>query len=219
MDFEPTEVLSKLVDHEAVQALAETLAESKPNDRLAYNDALIALGVYGRRRSRREQSRVTEFGYETWWLTAEARILRYTRELVRGHHGASYIMRADFLLNFMTLAPSEQEARMTFRHVFPSLLGIRLSRRMKEDAFHEIMKKVKAAEEMDEGRRTAAVAHLVDQLKSNFNKQYDVQIGSMEDDKLPRPASTVRRTRSRSCSTTQLATAMKEATLNAPSMD
>jgi hypothetical protein len=85
-------------------------------------------------------------------------------------------MRADFLLNFMTLAPTAQETRATLGHVFPSLLGIKLSRRMNEDVFHEIIKKVKAAQEMDDGRRTAAIAHLVDQLKANFDKQYDVQL-------------------------------------------
>jgi hypothetical protein len=179
MEVESTSTLQSLVNSSEVEELAGTLAGSKPNGQLAYNDALMALAVYGRRRSRREQSRITEFGYETWWLTAEARILRHTRSLIKEHKGAPYIMRADFLLNFMTLAPTAQETRATLGHVFPSLLGIKLSRRMNEDAFHEIIKKVKAAQEMDDARRTAAVAHLVDQLKANFNKQYDIQF---EDD-------------------------------------
>lgn len=51
---------------------------------------------------------------------------------------------------------------------------------MNEDTFHEIIKKVKAAQDMDDARRTAAVAHLVDQLKANFDKQYDIQF---EDDR------------------------------------
>jgi len=176
MDVESTGTLLALVEAKKVEELASTLADSKPNGQLAFNDALMALAVYGRRRSRREQSRITEFGYETWWLTAEARILRHTRNLVKEHRGAPYIMRADFLLNFMTLAPTAQETRATLGHVFPSLLGIKLSRRMNEDVFHEIIKKVKAAQEMDDARRTAAVAHLVDQLKANFDKQYDVQL-------------------------------------------
>lgn len=175
MEVESAGTLLSLVDNGAVQELADTMAESKPNEQLAYNDALMALAVYGRRRSRGEQSRVTEFGYETWWLTAETRILRHTRSLVKGHRGAPYIMRADFLLNFLTLAPSAQDTKVTLGHVFPSLLGIKLSRRMKEDTFHEIIGKVKAAQEMDEARRAAAVAHLVDKLKTCFDKQYDVQ--------------------------------------------
>lgn len=176
MTFESTGELLGLVDHSAVRQLAESLADSKPNNQLAFNDALMALAVYGRRERRREESRVTEFGYESWWLTTEARILQHTKGLVREHRGAPYIMRADFLLNFMTLAPSTEEARATLRHVFPSLLGIRLSRRMNEDAFYAIMAKVRAAEDWDDARRTAAIASLVDQLKADFNKRYDTQI-------------------------------------------
>jgi hypothetical protein len=89
----------------------------------------------------------------------------------------------------MTLAPTAQETRATLGHVFPSLLGIKLSRRMNEDTFHEIIKKVKAAQDMDDARRTAAVAHLVDQLKANFDKQYDIQF----DDNRRRPDATFER--------------------------
>jgi hypothetical protein len=181
MEFESADGLMAIVDRGAVQRLAEDLADSKPNDKLAFNDALMALAVYGRRHRRREESHVTEFGYETWWLTTEARILQYTRPLVREHRGAPYIMRADFLLNFMTLAPSVQEARTTLGHVFPSLLGIRLSRRMNEDAFHAIMAKVHDAEDWDDARRAAAIANLVDRLKADFNKKYDAQIRTRAD--------------------------------------
>jgi hypothetical protein len=176
MDFESTHELLTLVARTAVEDLAEHLVDSKPNGQLAFNDALMALAVYGRRHREREQSRVTEFGYETWWLTTETRILQHTKQLVRQNRGAFYIMRADFLLNFMTLAPSVHEARETLGHVFPSLLGIRLSRRMNEKAFHSIMAKVRAAESWDDARRSAAIACLVDQLKADFNKHYDTQI-------------------------------------------
>lgn len=192
MEFESAGELLAVVDRSEVHKLAEDLAESKPNDQLAFNDALMALAVYGRRHRRREESRVTEFGYETWWLTTETRILQHTRRLVREHRGAPYIMRADFLLNFMTLAPSAQEARATLGHVFPSLLGIRLARRMNEDAFHAIMAKVRIAEDWDDARRTAAIASLVDQLKADFNKRYDTQIsprpnGTRSPAPVPRP--------------------------------
>lgn len=78
-----------------------------------------------------------------------------------------------------------RETRDTLGHVFPSLLGIRLSRRMNEDVFHDIIKKVEVAQDIDEARRTAAVAGLVDQLKANFNKQYDAQF-EYDRDPLPR---------------------------------
>lgn len=145
MRYESTAELLELVDGQAVDQLARKLEDCKPNPKLALNDALMALAIYGRWKRRREESSVTEFGYETWWLTTEARILQYTKELVRQQRGARYIMRADFLLNFITLAPSTDEGRATLGHVFPSLLGIRLSRRMNEDIFHDIVAKVRIA--------------------------------------------------------------------------
>ncbi len=83
-----------------------------------------------------------------------------------------YMLRPAFLLNFLALAPAASEARSAFAAVFPSLLGMTLSRRMPEDAFKKIMKKVASADELDDARRGAAMTRLVDQLKSDFEKQY-----------------------------------------------
>lgn len=168
--YESAQQLEDLVDAAQVEALAEKLAAHK-DPRLARNDALIALAVYGRRVRRRETSRVTEFGWGTWWLTGETSILRYTREVVRENR-ARYIMRPDFLLNFLTFAPSAYEARQAFASIFPSLLGIQLAKRMQPEAFHEIMGKVAEADQLDDARRTVEMGKLANQLKSDFDHGY-----------------------------------------------
>jgi hypothetical protein len=132
----------------------------------------MALSIYGRRRQRREDGGVTEFGFDTWWLTMETAILKHTADLVRENRGVRYIMRPDFLLNFLTLAPRAAEARETFSKVLPSLIGFRLSRRMDETMFHRLMRKVEEADDVDESRRAAMIATLSDELKSDFDKQY-----------------------------------------------
>jgi hypothetical protein len=81
-------------------------------------------------------------------------------------------VRSAFLLNFLTLASAAHEAREAFASVFPSLLGMTLSRRMPETTFKKIMKKVAVADSLDDARRTAGMARLVAQLKSDFEKQY-----------------------------------------------
>lgn len=168
--------LEALVDQEQLRDLTQRLGQNKANERLARNDALMALAVYAQRRRRREESSVSEFGYETWWLTMESTILRHTRELVDAHQGARYMMRPDFLLNFITLAPNVNEARQTLGHVFPSLLGITLSRRVDENMFHSVMGKIKQATEMEDSRRSAAIAQASNRLKGDFYKQYRVQL-------------------------------------------
>jgi hypothetical protein len=168
--YESAQQLEELVDVPQVEALAEQLGAHK-SPRLAHNDALIALAVYGLRKRRRETSMVTEFGWGTWWLTGETSILRYTRDVVRENR-ARYIMRPDFLLNFLTFAPSAHEARQAFATIFPSLLGIQLAKRMQPEAFNEIMSKVAEAEQLDDARRTVEMGKLTNKLKSDFNHGY-----------------------------------------------
>lgn len=158
------------MDQQEVDELAGQLSAVK-SERLAWNDALVAMAVYGRRQRRGETSRVTEFGWGTWWLTGETAILRMTREIVKRHR-ARYVMRPEFLLNYLTLAPSAREARKAFANVFPSMLGIQLARRMKAEAFANVMDRVREADQLDEARRTVEIAKLSNQLKSDMTRGY-----------------------------------------------
>lgn len=176
LEHDPADELENIVDGDKLEALAKSLADSKSTARLARNDALMALSIYARRRQRKEDRSVSEFGYETWWLTGESTILRHTAELVREHRGARYMMRPDFLLNFLTLAPNSREAQKTLGHVFPSVLGIRLSRRMKESTYHGILSKVKEAAGFEDARRASAIADASNRLKGDFWKQYRVEM-------------------------------------------
>ena len=177
LSYESTEDLERLVDLGEVDQLATELATDKKSERLARNDALLALAVYGRRKRSGETQRISEFGWGTWWLTGETAIVRHTRELV-SRHGARYIMRPDFLLTFMTLAPSAQAARETYAKVFPSMLGIRLAKRMKREAFDELMDRVEQADQMDEARRSVEMAKLTNALKSDLGRQYTGNSGT-----------------------------------------
>jgi hypothetical protein len=154
-----------------LQRLTDELCTIKSDPRLAYNDALVALAVYGRRLKRHETSSAYEFGWGTWWLTGESKILSKTKALVRKHR-ARYIMRPDFLLNFLTLAPSAHETREAFKNIFPSMLGIQLARRMSSTAFAEVMDRVREAEQLDDGRRAAEMAKLTNELKSDMRRGY-----------------------------------------------
>lgn len=172
LEFRSTSDLRQYVDSEEADRLAAALASEKKNETLARNDAEMALCVYGRRSLRRETARTSEFGLNTWWLTSEASILRHTRALMQRNGGARYIMRPDFLLNFLTLAPKASDVRRTMQNVFPSLLGVSLSRRMDRDSFHKVMSQVDDAMDMDHARRTAKMAKIVDTLKGDIYRQF-----------------------------------------------
>ena len=174
MDYRTTQDLEKLVDNDELNDLTGSLMDIKKGSyELARNDALMALSVYGHRRKEKEDSTVSEFGYKTWWLTNEFKIINETEDLISKHHGSTYIMRPAYLLNFLTLAPAAEEARRSFGSLFPSHLGMRLSRRMPQNSFHKLIEKVKEAENMDESERIAAMAHCSDVMRGDFSKQYD----------------------------------------------
>lgn len=172
MDYVTSDELQDMVDVEAVAELAHELASVKGKRELADNDSLLAHAVYERRRLQKEAASTNEFGFSTWWLTGETSILRYTSTLVGANRNARYVMRPEFLLNFVTLAPSAETSRRAFASIFPTLLGIRLAKRLDVKAFHAVMEKVEDASKMDDDRRSAAIAGIVDRLKGNFTRDY-----------------------------------------------
>ncbi|WP_271394260.1 hypothetical protein [Neomicrococcus lactis] len=165
--------LKKLVDAKQLAELTETLEEDGTKKfELAENDALMVLSVYGHRRKNREHSNISEFGYQTWWLTGETRVLRHTGQIVSNNAGGKYVMRPDFLLNFLTLAPAANHARASFSSIFPSLLGVTLSRRMADAPFKKMLKFVQESENLNDSRRMAVIADYSDKLKSDLHRQY-----------------------------------------------
>ncbi len=130
MRFESAEEIDELIKTEKAQGyirqIADHLKPQKASPTLAMNDARMALAVYGRRQRSGETATPNIFGYRTWWLTGEKTILHHTRELV-GVYGSRYMMRPEFLLNFIAMAPRLGEVRNAYRTIFPSLLGIRLA--------------------------------------------------------------------------------------------
>ncbi len=129
LTHESRENIETLTNEAEVKSLADRLLEYKDVAAKARNDALLALAVYGRRKQRRENSGPNPYGCRTWWLTGESRILDYTRELIKAR-GSHFIMRPDFIVRFVAIAPSAAEIRHSYATIFPSLLGIRLARRV-----------------------------------------------------------------------------------------
>lgn len=172
MAYETREELEALVDSTELFELTEALAQLKNDHQLARNDALMTLAVYGRRITEDECKTITEFGHKTWWLTHESRILNKTREVVARHDNVRYMMRPEFLLTFLALAPSAAEVRTTYKNIFPTMLGVRLSKRMTPNIFHSLMKKVRESGEIEPARRQAQIAQMADKLKGDFAKTY-----------------------------------------------
>lgn len=157
-----------------VSALTDAMlnGDDKKNIDLAYSTALLVHGIYGLRSKYKETSSVSEYGLKTWWMTNQTRVLKHTVDVIRVNR-SQYIMRPEFVLNFIAMSPNCEAVRNNFKNVFPSVFGIQLGHRLKEDVFHGIMSDVQDWKDYEPGRITTLMSDLSDKLKSDRLKRYE----------------------------------------------
>ena len=180
--FYENEELEALVDKGKVNSLAQTLLDNgeKENMALAHNTALLVHGIYGLRSKYKESNNGSPFGFNTWWLTNQKKVMKHTHDLISSKH-AKYIMRPEFVLNFLAIAPSCEQVRETYANVFPSTLGIELGHRLTDDVFHQVLGQVSEWKDKEPGRINALVSALSDELKSDQFKVYEETVDTMEE--------------------------------------
>lgn len=167
MQFIGRHELLEASNHDERAEIEALLRDVKPQDWLAENDALLISSVYSHRAMRGELMQPDEFGLGTWWLTSETRVLDVTGPIQSRHEGADYIMRPDYLLNFLTLSPSAATVREAYSSIFPGVLGVQISRQLSEASYREVMATATEAITLDPARRTAVLSKLSDRLKSD----------------------------------------------------
>jgi hypothetical protein len=164
-----------VTDRNAMNELAERLTEKKKNITLAKNDALMIFGTYGLRKKFAESTKKGTMGFATWWLTNEFFVVDTTKTIVR-EQGARYLMRPDYLLNFIALSPQAASIRATYATVFPSTIGLAVGRRVRPEAMQDVLEQLREFKETEPGRIAVKVAELSDKLKSDLHKRYDREL-------------------------------------------
>lgn len=175
LEYLDSKTLTEHVKESDIQNLAQNLISDgvKDNEDLAKNDAIMVHAVYGLRRFRKEMTRNGEFGYNTWWLTHESRIQKSTDPIVAANHGARYVMRPAYLLNYFSLCPSRGDIQKSYRHIFPSILGLQMGHRLESKTFHQTLSKIDEWRDLEEGRLAAKLADLSEELTADRSKNYD----------------------------------------------
>ncbi len=158
-----------------VLADAMLASDDKKNEQLAYNTALQVCGIYGLRSKNKETVTSTEYGLRTWWMTNQSRVLKHTSEIIR-KKGAKYIMRPEYILNFIAMSPNCEDVRKSFKAIFPSVFGIQLGHRLRDDVFHKVMSDVREWKDYEPGRITALMSDLSDKLKADRLKRYNLTL-------------------------------------------
>lgn len=169
--------LELICNIEKVEALAKEMManNTKENDKLAYNTALLVHGVYGLRQKNNEIGSVSEYGLKTWWMTNQTRVLRHTTSIVR-EKDSQYIMRPEYILNFIAMSPKCEDVRKSFSGIFPSTFGVQLGNRLKDEVFHKVLSDVKQWKNYSPGRITTLMSDLSDKLKTDWLRRYDKKI-------------------------------------------
>ena len=169
--------MKNVVDDEEAEQLANQIKPIKSDDILAHNDARHILAIYGKRTMLREDHKPNPYGYRSWWLTHETKVRRVTKDLVKSY-GSEYIIRPEFILNFIALSPTAESVRKSYGNIFPTLLGIKLSNRMREEVFRDVMERVKDIAAVDEARAHARMIEMSNRLKGDNYKAYENELSS-----------------------------------------
>ncbi len=178
MDYLSREDISSGVNQDEVNNLAEKLVETRAakNQELSYNDALMVHAVYRQRKLHGEQAIYDGFGYRSWWLTKETRVLSHTVPLVIKEGGVPYIMRPEFLLNFIALAPKAAHVRKSFRDLLPTTVGLQLGQHLKPEVMHQLLSGTAEWASLSPERVAVMIGEKVNRLKHDRLKQYVAKV-------------------------------------------
>jgi hypothetical protein len=175
MGFNSSEDLAKLVEPDSLAELAERVATTKSRKEnatiLARNDALMVLAVYGQRLALGEAHRPNPFGYRVWWLTNESSIRNVTFDLVKAR-GADYMLRPEFVMQYVALNPSMDAVRRSFAKIFPSTLSISLGARVPDEVLHQMLDRLRKSEYYNDARLKVEAAALSNRLMADFGRSY-----------------------------------------------
>ena len=174
--------LSHGVDSSEKEALTQHLLKRHPDKKsaLAQNDALMALAVYAQRRLRSETMKYDGFGLATWWLTKETLILAYTGDYVKAA-GAPYVMRPEFLLNFLSLAPNIKLSERG-RQLLPTHVGLQLGQHLSDSQMERLLGAVEEWGNLPQERVDIRMSEFADRLKYDRLKQYGSNVELDSDD-------------------------------------
>jgi len=164
--------VNRLIDNEEVEKLTEKLRSLKKTEELALHSAKTVDLVYKIREKNKEAGYANQFGYKTWWLTSEKTTMRLTGDLVKKNCGF-YIIRPEFLLHYIALVPSRKDVKETYKSVFPTILGIKLSGRISPDEYHKLLRRIKECAEEEPARLKVKIEEEINKLKGDFIREYD----------------------------------------------
>jgi len=98
--------------------------------------------------------------------------MRHTKELSKKYN-SFYIIRPGFLLHYISLIPSKQDIKQTYKAIFPTIMGIKMAGRVSPEEYKKLFARLKEASQYDSSRLKIKIEEEVDKLKADFIREYD----------------------------------------------
>ena len=171
LEFLSRDRLVQNVDLGRVETLANSVEGKKPI--LAHNDALMCFAVYAQRAVGSESAIYDGFGMRTWWLTKETSLLAHTTTIVKDNGGTPFIMRPEFLLNFLSHSPKASAVDPVVRELLPSHVGLQIGQHLNPSHMQKIFNHVDEWKNLSEPRREIRISSAIDALKYDRLKRYE----------------------------------------------
>jgi hypothetical protein len=181
-EFEPREATEAGLDADEMKALTNKIQEmrrrNKPQQEIrAENDAAHILRVH-RVRQEKEKAAGNPYGYKTWWLTQDKISGRASALVFPSRREMRYVMRPEFLVNYIAYNPTTDAVRKSLHTIFPSLLGIRLGSRLEPRLVSGLLKTIRDTYKVDQARAVAMISEHSDSLKSNRIRDFAIKYKS-----------------------------------------
>jgi hypothetical protein len=166
LEFEPKEASKGLIDEEEASKLAAGIQEMRAKrEEIAENDAHMILRIEAERKKERFSG--NPYGYRTWYLTQDSVSNIAFAYCFRSRRDKKFVMRPEFLLNYIAYNPTDEAVRESLKLIFPSVLGVRLGSRLPSNTVTRVLDSIEEAHKVDPARAASIVADLADALKSN----------------------------------------------------
>jgi hypothetical protein len=174
LEFEDREASKGLIDEEEAVKLAARIQEMRTKrEEIAENDAHMILRIEAERRN--EKFSGNPYGYRTWYLTQDSVSNFAFAYCFRSRREKKFVMRPEFLLNYIAYNPTDEAVRQSLKIIFPSVLGVRLGSRLPTKTITRVLDSIEEAHKVDPVRAASIVADLADALKSNRMRDFGLK--------------------------------------------
>lgn len=169
-EFVELEGVTSKIDTDLAQEIADGILNARDRGtttgyaKLALNDAQMALLITAERNELGERVTKDLYGYNTWWMTEEAKVLR---ELRKRNLPANIVMHPQFLINHLLLDRVALSGNQQTKDLTPTLFGLRITDRVPTGSLKQFLDAVRDMGELDEAAQRARIRAAANRLKSD----------------------------------------------------